>query len=194
MVQAASYPPLQRTQGRGTQSSGTGKVKGETESRATRPTVQIMNGACMLLVNEDGGFATAFRVQLLLLALSPAIFASGCHSTETIWSAQAKSPDGKVVASAQADLRNKGLSIISGIDTNVYVNWAGDKRPPMLVLNLADGSDAPSDITVDMRWLAPTHLELTYKGNRSIGFQALKWAGIDISVRDLSNAASGGSR
>src|SRR5580698_7634867 len=36
MVQAASYPPLQRTQGRGTQSSGTGKVKGETESRATR--------------------------------------------------------------------------------------------------------------------------------------------------------------
>ena len=38
MVQAASYPPLQRTQGRGTQSSGTGKVKGETETRATRPT------------------------------------------------------------------------------------------------------------------------------------------------------------
>jgi hypothetical protein len=37
MVQAASYPPLQRTQGRGTQSSGTGKVKGETETRATRP-------------------------------------------------------------------------------------------------------------------------------------------------------------
>jgi|SRR5580698_6275884 hypothetical protein len=36
MVQAASYPPLQRTQGRGTQSSGTGKVKGETETRATR--------------------------------------------------------------------------------------------------------------------------------------------------------------
>ena len=27
MVQAASYPPLQRTQGRGTQSSGTGKGK-----------------------------------------------------------------------------------------------------------------------------------------------------------------------
>jgi hypothetical protein len=36
MVQAASYPPLQRTQGRGTQSSGTGKIKSETEGRATR--------------------------------------------------------------------------------------------------------------------------------------------------------------
>jgi hypothetical protein len=146
----------------------------------------------MLFVDKDGVryCSRALRVQLLLLAVSMAIFASGCHSSETIWSAQANSPDGKVVASARADLRNKGLSIISGIDTNVYVNWAGDKRPAMLVLNLADGSDAPADTTVDMKWLTPTHLELTYKGNRSIGFQAVKWAGIDISVRDLSGAAS----
>jgi len=143
-----------------------------------------------LFVDKDGGrdCSMALRVQLLLLAASVAIFASGCRSSETIWSAQAKSPDGKVVASARADLRNKGLSIISSIDTNVYVNWAGDKRPAMLVLNLADGSDAPADTTVEMKWLTPTHLELTYKGNRSVGFQAVKWAGIDISVRDLSSA------
>ena len=35
MVQAASYPPLQRTQGRGTQSSGTGKEK--RDGRAGHP-------------------------------------------------------------------------------------------------------------------------------------------------------------
>src|SRR5258706_8416411 len=37
MVQAASYPPLQRTQGRGTHSSGTGRLMSETEARATSP-------------------------------------------------------------------------------------------------------------------------------------------------------------
>src|SRR5258708_23297952 len=36
MVQAASYPPLQKTQGRGTHSPGTGSQ--DAESRATRPT------------------------------------------------------------------------------------------------------------------------------------------------------------
>jgi hypothetical protein len=40
MVQAAPYPPLQRTQGRGTHSSGTGKKN--TEGRATRPNLRIV--------------------------------------------------------------------------------------------------------------------------------------------------------
>ena len=40
MVQAASYPPLQRTQGRGTQSSGTGKAK-KRGGRAGHPPHRI---------------------------------------------------------------------------------------------------------------------------------------------------------
>jgi hypothetical protein len=42
---------------------------------------------------------------------------------------------------------------------------------------------------VEMNWLTPTHLELTFKGNQSIVFQAVKWGGIEISIRDLSKAA-----
>jgi hypothetical protein len=40
MIQAASYPPLQRTQGRGTQSSGTGKVK-KRVGRAGHPPLEF---------------------------------------------------------------------------------------------------------------------------------------------------------
>jgi hypothetical protein len=128
---------------------------------------------------------------LLLLVLTATIFEAACNQSKNIWSAQAKSPDGKVVANGQAVVRNRGLSIISIVETNVYVQWAGDERSQMLVLNLADGSDAPPDTTVDMRWLGPRHLELTYRGPRAVGFQAVKWAGVDISVRDLTEQEQG---
>lgn len=60
----------------------------------------------------------------------------------------------------------------------------------MLVLELADASDAPVDTHVDMNWLTPTHLELTYKGNQTVVFQAVKWADIDITVRSLSSGTT----
>lgn len=124
---------------------------------------------------------------LVLLVLSTTFVCSGCNGSETIWSAEAKSPDAKVVAVARANLYNKGLSIISGIETNVYLSWAEDRRSPTLVLSLGDASDAPADTTVDMRWLSPTHLEILFRGNRIVAFQAVQWAGVEISVRDLAS-------
>jgi hypothetical protein len=123
----------------------------------------------------------------LALVLTTSIFMSSCLGSRTIWSAEAKSPDGRVVALARAILRNKGLSIISGVDTEVYLNWVDDRRPPVLILNLSDASDMPVDTNVDMKWLTPTHLEMTYKGNQSVDFEAIKWGKIDISVRSLVN-------
>jgi len=81
------------------------------------------------------------------------------------------------------------LSILSITDTKVYLKWATGSRTDRSVLELADASDDPVDTQVEMNWLTPTHLELTVKGNQSVVFQAVKWDGIDISVRDLSKAA-----
>jgi hypothetical protein len=81
------------------------------------------------------------------------------------------------------------LSILSSTDTKVYLRWATGSRTDTSVLELADASDAPVDTQVEMNWLTPTHLELTFKGNQTVVFQAIKWFGIDISVRDLSKAA-----
>jgi hypothetical protein len=72
--------------------------------------------------------------------------------------------------------------------TGVYLNGANSSQPPIEILELTDEVETPSDeISVEMNWLTPTHLELTYKGHRTLYFQAIKWAGVDISVRDLSN-------
>jgi hypothetical protein len=136
---------------------------------------------------EMGDFVSAPNTLLLLLVISTAFVCSGCNGQETIWSAEAKSPDGKVVAVARASLYNKGLSIISGIETNVCLDWDGDRGSPTLVLSLADASDSAADSTVDMRWLSPTHLEIAFSGNQTVAFQAVKWAGVDISVRDLKS-------
>lgn len=126
---------------------------------------------------------------ILLLTIGASLLTSGCGSSETIWSAESRSPDGKVIASARTVVRNKGLSIISGTDTNVYLKWATGSRGEALILELADASDESIDTHVEMSWLTPTHLELRFKGNQSIVFQAVKWVGIDISVRDLSKTA-----
>jgi|SRR5271170_1020189 len=74
MIQAASYPPLQRTQGRGTQSSGTGKVK-KRVGRAGHPRGALRHGLSRALPGQHqdqgqkqragGGLAHLWRVARL---------------------------------------------------------------------------------------------------------------------------------
>jgi hypothetical protein len=42
-------------------------------------------------------------------------------------------------------------------------------------------------INLRMKWLTPSHLEVTYSGHPDLYFQAVKVWGIDISVRDVSS-------
>ena len=77
---------------------------------------------------------------------------------------------------------------MSNTITDVHLKSAYGSRGQTSVLELADATDDPVDTRVEMNWLTPTHLELTFKGNQSVVFQAVKWDGIDISVRDLSKA------
>lgn len=119
------------------------------------------------------------------LAMALCALMCGCGNQKTIWSVDVPSPDGRVVASARALVRNQGLSIISGTDTDVYLKWASGSRGETSVLELADASDQPIDTRVEVQWISPTHVELTFKGNQTVVFQAVKWVGIDISVRDL---------
>ena len=51
-------------------------------------------------------------------------------------------------------------------------------------------SEAPGATNVEMKWLTPTHLELTYKGHRTLDFQAVKCYGIDITVRAIPSGTS----
>jgi hypothetical protein len=132
--------------------------------------------------------SSSFRLAQLL-AFAICILMTGCWGSHSIWFAESRSPDGKVLAKARATATNGGLSINSITGTRVYLKWATSLSTDNLVLELADASDAPVDTQVGMKWLTPTHLELTFKGNQTVVFQAIKWFGIDISVHDLSKAA-----
>jgi hypothetical protein len=74
--------------------------------------------------------------------------------------------------------------------TRVFLNWAEGSQPTTIILAFAEGPDEPGGMNVGMTWLAPTHLELTYRGHRNVDFQAVKCHGIDISVRELSAGQS----
>lgn len=124
-----------------------------------------------------------------LLTVAILVLVSGCGGSHSIWSAESRSPDGKVLAKARASATNGGLAITSSTDTKVYLKWATGSRTDKSVLELADASDAPVDTQVEMNWLTPSHLELTYKGNQTVVFQAIKWFDIDISVREVSSGA-----
>jgi hypothetical protein len=95
-----------------------------------------------------------------------------------------------VIAKAHTVVAGRGLSIVSNTITDVRVKWAKGSRSDISILELADATDDPVNTHVEMNWLTPTHLELTFKGNQSITFQAVKWGELEISVRDLSKAVA----
>lgn len=136
-------------------------------------------------VNGMGIFNAMRRIVLLLIVLS-CVLTSGCKAPIT-WSAESRSSDGKMIATAKTvDDSGPGTDFIQ---TTVYLNWATNKNPPTMILAFSDGPAGPDGMKVWMNWLTPTHLELTYKGQRTLDFQAVRCDGIDISVRDVSSGA-----
>ena len=133
-----------------------------------------------------GGLAMIGKAMSLLL-FGVCVLVFGCKGSETTWSAEARSPDGNLFASART-VENSGFGT-GGIGTAVYLNWTKGSQSPMLILAFSDGPAGPDGMKVGMNWLTPTHLELTYKGKRTLDFQAVRCAGIDISVRDASSGA-----
>jgi hypothetical protein len=145
----------------------------------------------MGVINRTGIGSSSWAVKAIsLLVLGVCSIACGYKGSQTIWSAESRSPDGKMIATARA-FANGGFGISGVPATFVYLNWTTGSQKPMEILCLGNESDTSDDAAVKMNWLTPTHLELTYKRNRqSIDFQAVKFAGVDISLRDFSSEAA----
>lgn len=128
-----------------------------------------------------GGQPRICRV-MLFLGLGLCLVLSGCKKDPPVSSAESKSPDGKLVATAHT-FANSGFG--GGPPTTfVYLSWAMGRQSPTLILSLSGGSDAAVDANVEMKWLDSTHLELKYKENQSVDFQAVKWGKVTLSLRD----------
>jgi hypothetical protein len=125
---------------------------------------------------------------ILFLIIGACVLVPGCNP-ETVWSAEAVSPDGYWVASARTD-RYSGPGN-AGLYTTVYLRRARGPKGPTEILLLDQQETGP--ITLKMNWLTPSHLEVAYTEHQNLDFQAVKCAGIDISVRDLSSDTIGTS-
>ena len=55
---------------------------------------------------------------------------------------------------------------------------------------LDNAANAGGTINLAMKWLTPSHLEVTYDGKAEIAFELARVADVDISVRDTSKQAS----
>jgi hypothetical protein len=143
-------------------------------------TQERRNSAC----GQLGDKLNPFLRSVLFLALACCAFLSGCKSHPT-WSGEAKSSDGKMIATAST-FQDAGF-LAGETQTTVYLNWAVESQTKTLILAYSDGPSA-QNMAVEMKWLTPTHLELSYKGQRSLDFQAIKCNGVDITVRDPSRS------
>jgi hypothetical protein len=149
-------------------------------------------------VNHESCFS-AIHKAILLVIIGVCVLGSGCRDNAhpTIWTAEVRSPDGLFLAIARTD-QNGGFGSAS-IDTMVFLKQAS--QPPVMVLAfdcegpaprayvLDNKANAGGTINLTMKWVSPSHLEVTYNGHATLGFQAVKYAGIAISVRDLSTEA-----
>ncbi len=153
----------------------------------------ILHGGPMELPSKlAAGSSPSFRRAASFLIFGICIAVSGCKSSRKIWSAEARSPDGNMLASARTDARS-GFGT-GYIGTVVYLNRINGSQPPMEILRLSDDYEMPSEeISVEMNWLTSTHLQLTYKGHRTLVLQAVKCEGVDISVRDFSTSMTNSS-
>jgi len=142
----------------------------------------------MSLSNKLGRGDSSLVVKAIIM-LGIVSFLSGCikGGSETTWSAESHSPDGKRVATAFT-IEQSGFGTGGG-GTDVYLNFTAGSQPKQLILAFSDGPSGPGGMYVGMKWLTPIRLELTYKGQRSLDFQAVKCYGVDISVRVLASEA-----
>ena len=155
----------------------------------------FMNGRT---ANERRGTCghPGIRRAISLIIFGFCLSAAGCAPL-TVWNAEVRSPDGHSIAIART-VQNGGFGMAS-IDTTVYLKSTQFSNPPAKVLGfscqgpvprpyvLDNVANAGGTINLTMKWLTPSHLEVTYNGhNGSLDFQVVKIWGIDISVQDLS--------
>lgn len=150
------------------------------------------------IVNHDLGFSPMHKA-ILLVIIGVCVLASGCRHSPTIWTAEVRSPDGLWLAIARTDQEGGFGSAFIG--TMVFLKQANVSQPPVMVLAfdcegpaprayvLDNKANAGGTINLTMKWLSPSHLEVTYNGHATLSFPAIKYAGIVISVRDLSTEA-----
>lgn len=154
------------------------------------PGIRIVRGprkeAC--LASKRGRNPCAVSSVLIWLMLILFCALASCRDVATIWSTEARSPDGRWVATARTD--QYGGPGTAGIISTVFLTRTAGPQDKLEVLQLMQDRGS----RLELNWQAPTHLEITYTQPASVDFQAIKCGGVNISVRDVSNTPNNPSK
>lgn len=135
---------------------------------------------------------------LILLLLGACLFAFGCEGPATIWREEVRSPDGLWTAIGLTE--QQGGPGNAWCDTTVLLKRTNDSASPTEIVGITclgavgkaytldNVANAGGTIGLSMKWLDPSHLEVTYNKRLAgeLYFQVVKTGGIDIAVRDIS--------
>jgi hypothetical protein len=114
------------------------------------------------------------------------VLVSGCSKdAATIWSTESVSPNGLWVAEAHTD--QYGGPGTAGIISTVSLKRVTGRQDKIEVLQLSH--NVTTSIDLKLNWLTSSHLEITYNQASSVDFQAIRAAGMDITVRNLSSTS-----
>jgi hypothetical protein len=130
-----------------------------------------------------------FLVFIVIFALG----VSGCGGPDTIWQTEVGSPDGRWLASAKTE-ETSGFGT-GLLETDVYMKWVKDSKDPENVLVLVhDGKSESKTLDLSLKWVTPSHLDVSYNGHARVDFQVVKLGDVDISLHDLSNMPNNNSQ
>jgi hypothetical protein len=127
--------------------------------------------------------------RIILLVFCACLLIWGCFGPRMTWSAESRSPDGEMIATAEL-METSGIGT-GDPGTSVYLNFTSGPQPRVIIFAFAQASAGDSsEGRVRMTWITPTDLEITYTGPQTIDFQAIKCRGVDITIRDRTLEAS----
>jgi hypothetical protein len=160
-------------------------LRADSPTNRTELSARSRNG----FLNRPTAGHSTIRDAISLAMIVICVLLSGCQDVRTIWSAEARSPDGYWLASART-IEHSGPGT-AGRESSVYLKRVQDSSPPLTILGFFHHENDPStEINLAMKWVSATHLEVTYNGRAaSLEFQAVKFDGVEISVRDISGEA-----
>jgi hypothetical protein len=124
---------------------------------------------------------------VFVVALSCVLGCGGQDDVATTWSAEAKSPDGRWLATAHS--QQWGGPGTAYDATTVSLKKLHSSDPPKQVLLF---SHQFGTMNLDMKWLTATHLDVTYGPSARAGdhvnldSKIARFDGIEISVQSLT--------
>ena len=139
------------------------------------------------------------RAISLVMIMGVCVSGFGC-GTATVWKAEVQSPDGLWTASVET-IQNGGFGT-ADIETVVYLMPRNSLfKSPKEVLQFSCTGPVPRPYTLDqanaggtidltMKWVTPSHLDVTYDGNPRLDFQLAQYGGVEISARDLNTVGA----